>query len=73
MPIEEDTEYGMIGTCDICGERFNTASRHPSLSEVGEMCDPEVTPGAYGEEFTRGIKWGIVHGQCGIDKGWQMA
>lgn len=64
MPITSDDEYGIKGECDHCGERFNSESQVPSINEFAEFWDPSRGEG--NESL-------MLHGQCGIDLGLEMA
>jgi hypothetical protein len=48
--------------CEICDELIVWESPKPSLSEAAEMYDPAKPGRSY-----------IVHGQCGLDRGLEIA
>lgn len=54
------------GFCDICGERFDLEDPRPSMNEVAEFFDPS-------REWNEETNSFLVHGQCGLDRGYQLA
>lgn len=54
--------------CVICEERIRPSD------EAAEMYDPQQyqEPEGYQANVLGGVA-GLVHGQCGLDRGWEMA
>jgi hypothetical protein len=53
--------------CTICGERLS--------GEIAEMYDPVIV-GMYGDQMTPAQEAqysGVVHAECGLSKGWEVA
>lgn len=83
MPHPEFDDEGLKGNCELCGERYDVMSPFPSLSEVAEFWVPKTlfaTSPNYQRIFEEGGHtmheegFGIVvHGQCGLDAGLEMA
>lgn len=68
MPYND--EFCFSGTCDLCGEGFDTTSRQPSKNEVGEFyLLPDHEPIEKPMEDGRWMPGDhvIAHAQCGID------
>lgn len=57
-------ESGVRGDCEICGERYDIEDPRPSMNEVAEFATFD------GDGNYVGV---VAHGQCGIDRGLEMA
>lgn len=65
LKAEERVKNGELSQsdCDLCGECLD--------EDIGEMYgEPKPRHGMQGNEL---IEVGLVHAQCGIDAGWEIA
>jgi len=64
MPITYENDFICRGTCDFCGEKFDSEDPRPSVNEFAEFWDPSMPEGQESK---------MMHGECGINSGLQMA